>query len=130
MYANVGFAVVICYCSACLCRNALRHVPVNGCYIFRIYTLRYLYVYLTLFIEIAFDTLLRCLLKLFLYNLYSRQTAVGWLVSVELLTVLLHYLLKIGFVESHCVGFVEVGIYKTDEFFAALHYNRLVHHSQ
>ena len=85
---------------------------------------------LVLFVQVSLDTLFRCLFKLFLHNLYSRQTAVGWLVSVELLAVLLHYLLKVGFVEAHCVGFVEVGIYKTYEFLAALHYNRLVHHSQ
>ena len=84
----------------------------------------------SLFVEVSLDTLLRRLLKLFLHNLYSRQTAVGWLYGVELLTVLLHYLLKIGIVEAHSVGFVEVGIYKTYEFLATLHYNRLVHHSQ
>lgn len=81
------------------------------------------YMSLVLFVQVSLDTLLRCLLKLFLYNLYSRQTAVGWLVGVELLAVLLHYLLKIGFVEAHCVGFVEVGVYKTYEFLATLHYN-------
>ena len=64
-------------------------------------------------IEIAFDALLRSLLKLFLMYFYCRYLAISWHLLVQLLTVLLHDGFYVFVGEVQVLGFVIVWFIQT-----------------
>ena len=83
-----------------------------------------------LFVEVALDALLWCLLKLLLQNLKFGHLAVGGHHLVELLAVLLHHALEVFVVEAQELRLVVVGMDEAHEFVAPLHNDALADEGQ
>ena len=79
-------------------------------------------------VKIAIDALLRCLFKLFFLNTDGREFAVSGHYSVQLLTVLLHHLLKIVVGKVHGFCLVIIGMHKAYQLVALLNNDTLADH--